>query len=139
MPSTGGAAPAGGTGGLPGSRAGTFDWPEATQPEGSCEAGIYEGTFTCDVTFLPGFPPSPITGPLKFELTPSANGEFLEIADGRMDAVAVGSVPFGSELNGKLDCSTRGFHADTVNGTYGTPGHLVPGHVDGREALGRSP
>jgi hypothetical protein len=97
-----------------------FDWPETTPPVGTCEAGTYQGTFTCDVTFLPGFPPGQVTGPLTFALTPSANGEFLEIDKGRMDATAVGSVPFGSDLNGKLDCSTRTLHADTLNGSYGT-------------------
>ena len=131
--STGGTSPATSTGGLPVDRTGAFDWPEATPSEGACEAGVYEGTFTCDVTFFPGLPPGQITGPLKFALTPSANGEFLEIKDGRMDAVAVDSVPFGSELSGKLDCNTKGFHADTVNGTYGTAPFLGQffGSLDG--------
>lgn len=97
----------------------TFDWPQTTPPAGSCEAGTYQGTFTCDVSFIPGLAPLPISGPLTFSLTPSANGEFLEIKDGRMDANAVGT-PFGSDLSGKLDCSTRTFHADTLNGAYGT-------------------
>ena len=137
-PGAGGVAPSGG-GGIASGVGGsvydpnvTFDWPQTTPPAGSCEAGTYQGTFTCDVTLFPGLPPGQVAGPLTFALTPSANGEFLEINNGRMDANAVGT-PFGADLSGKLDCSTRTFHADTLIGSYGTAPFLGQffGSLDG--------
>jgi hypothetical protein len=60
-----------------------------------------------------------VEGPISFVLKPSVDGEFLVIEKGRMDAVAVGFVPFGADLDGKLDCATSVFSADAINGVYG--------------------
>jgi hypothetical protein len=99
----------------------SFTWPESNPPPGTCQPGTYKGTFTCEISFIPGFPPGQVTGPVSFTLSPSANGEFLEIQNGRLDATASGTTPFGCDLIGKLDCATRTFHADAQNGTWGTP------------------
>jgi hypothetical protein len=98
-----------------------FDWPESDAAAGKCEPGKYVGQFTCSLEFIPGFPPGQVTGPVTFTLEPSANGEFLEIKNGRLDATANGTYPFGCDLVGTLDCSTFSFQATAQNGTYGTP------------------
>lgn len=97
-----------------------FDWPETMAQAGSCEPGTYTGQFTCELSFIPGLPPTQVTGPVTFTLQPSANGEFLEIKNGRLDATANGTIAFGCDLVGKLDCATRTFTASAQNGTYGT-------------------
>jgi len=111
----------------------SFTWPESNPPAGSCDPGSYTGTFTCDIAFIPGFPPGQVTGPVTFTLSPSASGEFLEIKNGRLDATANGSINFGCDLVGQLDCATRTFHADAQNGTWGTPpfGGTFFGSMDG--------
>jgi len=131
---TGGApASIGGTGGAIPRDPKAFDWPETTPPVGTCEPGSYSGTFTCDVSFIPGTPTGRVEGPISFVLKPSADGEFLVIEKGRMDAVAVGFVPFGADLDGKLDCATSVFSADAINGVYGpVPPGIFFGVLDGK-------
>lgn len=96
-----------------------FEWRETQPSVGKCEGGTYVGEFQCDMSFLPGFPPSVFTGPLTFELTPSQDGEFLVIQDARFDATTNG-IPFGADLTGELECSTGNFDASLDNGMYGT-------------------
>jgi hypothetical protein len=115
------AGASGATGGVPVDPNATFDWPEATSHQGACQPGKYVGRFSCNMTLIPGIPPGVVEGPVTFTLEPSENGEFLEIKNGRLDATANDTIPFGCDLVGKLDCSTRAFAATAENGSYGTP------------------
>jgi hypothetical protein len=56
-------------------------------------------------------------GPVSFTLTASPDGEFLEITNGLVQGNANGVIPFKSDLDGKLDCSTNEIHASTTDGT----------------------
>jgi hypothetical protein len=108
------------TGGAPYDPGIGFDWPETRPPAGTCAAGRYVGKFSCELTFIPGFPPGIVEGPVTFTLEKSESGEFLEIKNGRLEATANGTYPFSCDLAGKLDCSNRSFQAKAENGTYGT-------------------
>jgi hypothetical protein len=92
-----------------------FDWPEAVDA-GKCQAGTYSGSYDCTVDFN-GIV-FPITGQVSFELSPSANGEFLEIKDGKLVADVQGQVSLAGDLVGKLECLTNRFQATIKNGTY---------------------
>jgi hypothetical protein len=98
----------------------TFDW-EQTQPgKGDCQPGTYSGTFMCDAV-VPGIvDPGSATlyGPIAFTLTKSQSGEFLEITNGRLEAVAV-VWDIQAGITGKLDCGTNKLDAMTVDGVYG--------------------
>ena len=95
-----------------------FEWPE-TDPaaRGACEPGLYIGQFSCAWRD----PQNPLSnvevlGPVSFTLRESQNGEFLEIADGRIDGTAFILMPFSAELIGNLDCVTDSFQGQAVNG-----------------------
>lgn len=93
-----------------------FDWPEAVDA-GKCQAGTYNGTYDCTVDY--GGIIFPINGQVSFVLTPSANGEFLEIKDGKLVADVVSpQVTLNGDLVGKLECLTNRFDATIQNGTY---------------------
>jgi hypothetical protein len=94
-----------------------FDWPEAVEQAGPCEPGTYSGTFECDMPVQGAT--IEFTGPVEFTLEPSANGEFLEIRDGHLTAAIInGTIPMQGDLEGRLDCSTNGFTATIIDGTY---------------------
>jgi hypothetical protein len=101
----------------------TFDWEE-TQPgtqAPDCQAGRYEGTFTCTYA-VPGADPSSaveVSGPVAFTLTQSQNGEFLEISQGQIDGYAALLINFTALLAGKLDCSSNELKATASNGIFG--------------------
>lgn len=97
-----------------------FDWPEADTVSGPCLPGRYLGTFRC----LFNDPTNPlipkdleVTGPVAFNLTESTRGEFLEIADGTIDGAALVFVQFAGPLEGELDCGSKKFAAQVVNGS----------------------
>jgi hypothetical protein len=97
----------------------TFEW-EQTAPgvDQTCRAGDYVGTFMCALdTGDTGV--IQITGPVRLSLTKSANGEFLEIADGHIDGFALDVFNFSSGLSGMLDCGTRGLSAMAKDGAVG--------------------
>lgn len=105
-----------------------FKWPE-TRPGGgdTCQPGTFTGTFSCTVnagTFL-GLPMPEdglgllIIGPVTLELERSMDGEFLELAEGRLEGLALESWGFVAELEGRLDCTTLKFSADATSGEYG--------------------
>lgn len=106
-----------------------FEWEETDAPDGPCLPGVYEGTFTCELAFIPGLPGFPFTGPVRFTLERSDTGEFLEITDGLLEGDA-GGILFSSTLGGQLDCATDAFSANAVDGTYAGPG-IVPGTFTG--------
>jgi hypothetical protein len=106
-----------------------FVWDETPVPEGPCLPGTYEGTFTCALEFIPGLEGFPLTGPVRFTLEQSENGEFLEVTDGLLEG-EVGEIRFTANLEGALDCSSNAFEADAVDGTY-TDDFLTFGVFDG--------
>jgi hypothetical protein len=114
-----GAVVSGGSGavdaGRPFDPSATFDWPEAVEA-GTCQAGTYSGSYDCTVDYSGII--FPIAGKVSFMLTPSANGEFLEIKDGKLFADVQGGVTLNADLAGRLDCLTNKFDATIQNGTY---------------------
>jgi hypothetical protein len=101
----------------------TFEWTES-QPVGTaCQPGQYTGTFSCTLTFddqlaqLFGFM-SELTGPVTLTLERSMDGEFLEITDGRFDAVVESFVGASASLHGRLDCRTNHFEAVLFDGVW---------------------
>jgi hypothetical protein len=94
-----------------------FDWPDTVPQQGTCAPGVYEGRFNCELSGGFFIFPLAFTGPVRFTLERSANGEFLEITDGLLEGDAEG-ILFTSELAGQLDCTTNAFEADAIDGTY---------------------
>jgi len=96
-----------------------FDW-EDTMPA-KCEAGRYEGTFSCNYVAMGGDPTMGIlvTGPIVMTLTESENGEFLEITNGKLDGNTGLIINFTSALSGRLNCATREFGARAEMGLWG--------------------
>jgi hypothetical protein len=98
-----------------------FDWPE-TVPGLKCKAGRYQGTFTgtyaSSATIIPL--PVPVSGDINLTLVQSANGEVLEITNGKLSGVADLVFPFSADLVGKLNCKTSKLDPSTAlkNGTY---------------------
>ncbi|HEX7477658.1 MAG TPA: hypothetical protein VF331_07615 [Polyangiales bacterium] len=98
-----------------------FSWTESLPGQGTCKAGKYTGTFMCDykqATPDAGVVAS-VAGPVSLTLQKSMNGEFLEIADGQLNGVAMNVIGFSSKLSGKLDCTTLKFTAMAVMGVFG--------------------
>lgn len=108
-----------------------FEWPETVPNQGECKAGVYVGQFNCQYAdpTNPAQPPIDVAGPVNFTLQESANGEFLEIADGHLDGSAFILLPFTADLTGNLDCSTNAFSAQAVNGF--SPATTFTGTLDG--------
>jgi hypothetical protein len=99
----------------------SFDWVRTVPLEGECKPGRYEGSFECTTNGPLGdiMPEILVTGPVVMTLEKSLNGEFLEIVDGSLEGLAQEfAVPFTSELEGQLDCTTNKFEAFAVDGTY---------------------
>jgi hypothetical protein len=60
-----------------------------------------------------------VSGPVSITLEQSQDGEFLEIADGKLEGFAMLIIGFRAQLTGRLDCSTHMLDAMAVNGMYG--------------------
>ncbi len=119
-----------------------FDWPETAPGAGQCPPGTYVGMFGCSLFVDPSMPPPDGTppdfsGPITLEFKKSADGEFLELANAKLDGSANDTLGFTADLNGKLDCSTLELTATLSNGVYGLgspillPGGDVNGTVSG--------
>jgi hypothetical protein len=115
-----------------------FDWPETAPGQAQCQAGTYVGTFGCSLFVDPSMPPPDGTppdfsGPITLEFKKSADGEFLELANAKLDGSANDTLGFMADLNGKLDCSTLELTATLSNGVYGlgSPILLPTGDVNG--------
>lgn len=115
-----------------------FKWPESLPGKGTCQPGTYTGQFECDYTspneFMPG--ELPLSGPVMLKLEKSANGEFLEIADGTLGGVAAGILGFHTNLSGRLNCAELTFQAEAVDGEFGVgdpplPFGMVTGSLTG--------
>lgn len=105
-----------------------FEWPETEPGAGSCEPGTYTGTFMCEWLATPesGLPLPPdgtallVTGPVSLRFERSMDGEFLELADAKLEGVAMDfGLGFNAGLVGRLDCATRQLSAEAVDGVYG--------------------
>ena len=103
-----------------------FDWPATVPGEGGCEPGTYTGTFMCELvaTAESGLPLPPdgtaivVSGPITLVFERSMDGEFLELADARMEGVAQDIIGFTSGLEGRLECAGQTFSA-VASGEYG--------------------
>ena len=90
--------------------------------DSDCRPGRYTGTFMCNYVPMGGNPAMPlaiVSGPISLTLEQSQNGEFLEIADGKLEGIAQLIIGFRSKLSGKLDCGSLELTADAVDGLYG--------------------
>jgi hypothetical protein len=101
-----------------------FDWPETVPGQAKCQAGTYVGTFGCSLFVDPTMPapagtPPDFSGPITLEFKKSADGEFLELANAKLDGSANDTLGFMTDLAGKLDCNTLEFTATATNGVYG--------------------
>jgi len=119
----GGAVGSGAAGGAAGNGAGavTFDWPETLPGTGTCQAGHYQGDFVglfaSSMTVFPA--PIPVAGNVDLTLQESANGEFFEIAGGKVAGVADLLFPYEADIVGRLNCTTRKLeNAALKNGHY---------------------
>lgn len=115
-----------------------FDWPETAPGQAKCLPGTYVGMFGCSLFVDPSMPPPDGTppdfsGPITLEFKKSADGEFLELANAKLDGSANDTLGFMGDLHGKLDCSTLELTATVSNGVYGLGSPiLVPaGDVNG--------
>jgi hypothetical protein len=99
---------------------------------GTCQTGMYAGTFSCLYyqgvdAGIGGAPDSggigPITGTMQFALTQqvSSTGELTQtdIASGTFAAATGGFIAADANLGGTLDCSTGQFTGQLTNGVYG--------------------
>ena len=61
----------------------------------------------------------PVLGPVTLTFERSMDGEFLELTDGLLEGLALGTWGFVAELEGRLDCNTLQFEAHATSGVYG--------------------
>jgi len=115
-----------------------FDWPETSPGQATCQPGTYVGMFACSLFVDPTMPPPAGTppdfsGPITLVFTKSADGEFLELANAKLDGSANDTLGFMADLTGRLDCGTLEFTAMAENGVYGlgSPILLPAGDVMG--------
>lgn len=100
----------------------------------ACEEGVYLGDFSCavDVLNAAGIA-NTATVQVELDLRRSSSDE-LELASTSLAFVFEGLV-FSADLVGQLDCATRSFHADIVNGVYASTLIPIPaafaGGIDG--------
>jgi hypothetical protein len=122
----------------------TFDWTESQPSAASCEPGEYRGMFSCVFTLNDQQPAlfgntTPLQGEVRLTLVRSMSGEFLEISEGKFEAVASAVIGARAMLTGKLDCRTNRFEAMLMNGlwAFGDPAApLIPGGVLAGTILG---
>jgi hypothetical protein len=108
-----------------------FEWPE-WHPDAAdvCQAGTYTGTYECTFTDTSGAFVVQLTGPVSLTFVKSMDGEFLEISNGRFDAVANLIIGATASIVGRLDCTTLMLNAMAVDGMWsiGDPDFpLIPG------------
>lgn len=60
-----------------------------------------------------------LTADISLLLAESANGEFLQIADGEFSSISAGIFGLTAQLRGELDCKTLQFMARTEGGIWG--------------------
>jgi hypothetical protein len=60
-----------------------------------------------------------INGPIAITLAASQNGEFLEIAAGELEGIALDVFGFRVKLAGRLDCGQNQLSASVIDGIYG--------------------
>ena len=107
-----------------------FDWAQTAPGMGaakSCRAGTYIGssTYMCSpvddglgLGDLSGFGVE-ITATLSIMLVESADGEFLQIANGQFSSLTLDTFGMLANLKGNLDCKTQQFTATTQDGSWG--------------------
>ena len=107
-----------------------FDWPETTPGQAQCEAGKYVGMFNCTLMSDPNLGllipvGAEFSGPITLEFTRSADGEFLELTNAKLNGLAADTIGFMADLNGKLNCTTRALTATIMNGQYGLGSPII--------------
>lgn len=100
----------------------SFEWSETLPGQGTCHPGRYVGTFGCAVTA--GSLPVALEGQVSFTLAGSEETQMLVVTDGVLgDAQGF----FRAGLQGRLNCLTRKFTGDSVNGrVYAFPASALP-------------
>jgi len=119
-------------GGSSGGTSSGFMAGEAGLGTGTCQTGLYSGTFSCLFYYGsdagPGMAPDsggvgPITGTMSFMLSQdvSTNGELstTDTASGSFLAATGGFISAIADLTGTLQCGTGKFNGMLVNGEYG--------------------
>ncbi len=130
---TSGSSSGSSSGSLSGSSGSGFGSSDAASlGSGTCQAGLYSGTFSC--LFYSGLeagigpvPDSggvgPINGTLSFTLTQniSSTGELTQTdtASGTFLAATGGFISADADLSGTLDCASGKFVGQLLNGAYG--------------------
>ena len=115
-----------------------FEWPETVPGQTQCEAGTYVGTFNCVLMADPSLgllvpAGAEFAGPITLEFTRSADGEFLQLTNAKLEGIAADTIGFTASLDGKLDCSTHVLTATILNGQYGLG---LPILIPGGELVG---
>jgi hypothetical protein len=98
----------------------TFDWPQGGVTP-SCKAGHYHGSFAG--IYSPGIAvapvPIPVAGEIDLTLQESADGEFFNVANGKVSGVADLLFPFAADIEGKLNCTAGKLESGFLRkGTY---------------------
>jgi hypothetical protein len=101
----------------------TFVWTETQPGDGTCHAGVYTGSFDCEIpsdpTTIGGLPVS-LSGQIVFTLASSPEEQQLMITDGSISS----GLLLTSGMQGKLYCSDNMFSAESVDGTALTVGDM---------------
>jgi hypothetical protein len=111
-----------------------FDWKQTLPGQGTCRAGNYVGSFTCEMQPEPGIgvAPPPLFGQVAFTLGPLSEQQALSITDGSIkDPIGI---VFTADLLGQLRCADDEFEAHTENGMsligFGTFEATLAGRFD---------
>lgn len=90
----------------------TFVWTETLPGQGTCHAGVYAGSFDCEVPDPLGALPFSLSGQIAFTLDGSPEEPQLSITDGSMSS----GLWLSSGLTGELDCMSYDFVGASVDG-----------------------
>jgi hypothetical protein len=111
-----------------------FDWQETLPGQGTCRAGNYVGSFTCEMPAEPGISaaPPPLSGQVDFTLGSLSEQQVLSITNGSVkDPIGI---VFSADLLGSLRCLDDTFEAHTENGVsligFGTFEATLTGRFD---------
>lgn len=98
----------------------TFVWTETQPGDRACHAGVYAGSFDCQITDPLGGLPVSLSGQIAFTLDPSPEEQHLTITEGSISS----GLLLTSSLSGDLSCVDDKFTAESVDGTALTVGDM---------------
>jgi hypothetical protein len=91
----------------------TFVWTETLPGQGTCRAGVYAGSFDCEVPDAIGGLPFSLSGQIAFTLEGSPEDQHLSIKE---DSGSISGPLFQSGMSGSLDCIQNHFQSAAVDG-----------------------